>query len=282
MARAKQIGIAVLWILLYAAIGIALTIGISWAVPGWGGREWFVARSGAYEVIGFGVATYVVGRLLNQMSWERMGWRGRGRGVTLRLGRGILGGAIMAAAAIVLALLVGGSRLARTADASRWASVALPLAIGLVLAALGEELMTRGYPLRRLADATGPAAATAVLALIFGLLHVRNPSATLLSTVNVALAGVWLSFAYFSAGGMALAWGLHFGWNAGLSLAFDAPVSGYSFLIPGVEYTPGARAWIAGGAFGPEGGIVTTLVLVAGTAAILGKRARAPRSWLTA
>ena len=42
-------------------------------------------------------------------------------------------------------------------------------------------------------------------------------------------------------------------------------MSGYSFLVPVVEYTPGAHAWVDGGAFGPEGGIVATLALLAGT-----------------
>ena len=119
-----------------------------------------------------------------------------------------------------------------------------------------------------------------ILALLFGIAHARNPSATVFSTVNVALAAVWLSFAFFSAGGMALAWGLHFGWNAGLAILFDAPVSGYAFQVPVVEYTPGWHAWVDGGPFGPEGGIVTTIVLIAGTLAVIGARVKQPRTWL--
>ena len=104
-----------------------------------------------------------------------------------------------------------------------------------------------------------------LLAVLFGLLHAKNPNATVFSSVNVALAAIWLSIAFFSSGGMPLAWGAHFGWNAGLAILFDAPVSGYSFQVPVVEYTPGAHAWVDGAAFGPEGGIVATLALLAGT-----------------
>jgi len=93
---------------------------------------------------------------------------------------------------------------------------------------------------------------------------------------------VWLSFAFFSSGGMGLAWGLHFGWNAGLALLFDAPVSGHAFHLPAVEYAPGARFWVGGGAFGPEGGLVATIAIVAGTLAVLGPRVRRPREWLVA
>ena len=89
-----------------------------------------------------------------------------------------------------------------------------------------------------------------------------------------------LAVAFFSYGGMGYAWGLHFGWNAGLALLFDAPVSGYRFQVPAVEYSPGRHAWVDGGAFGPEGGIVATIVLTAGTLAVIGSRFTQPRTWL--
>jgi hypothetical protein len=47
-----------------------------------------------------------------------------------------------------------------------------------------------------------------------------------------------------------------------------------------VLYRPGAHAWIDGGAFGPEGGIVATVVICAGIAAVVGPRVAAPRLWL--
>jgi len=279
-ADVKRVGIALAWVVLYAAIGLGLTIGISNLVPGWGGAWWFVFRNGAYEVIGFVIATVVVGKLLNKYSWDRMGWHTQPGGLVPRLFRGIGLGALMAMLAIGLAFVFDHTRVHRTNDWVYWPRVALPLGLGLLLAALGEELMFRGYPLRRLADAIGALPAMLVLALLFGVAHARNDQATFFSTVNVALAAVWLSFAFFSHGGMALAWGLHFGWNAGLSILFDAPVSGYTFQVPAVEYTPGRHAWVDGGPFGPEGGIVATIVLVAGTLAVIGARWKQPRTWL--
>jgi membrane protease YdiL (CAAX protease family) len=140
--------------------------------------------------------------------------------------------------------------------------------------------MWRGYPLRRLADAIGPGAATVLTAIVFGAAHLSNPGTGPLSTANIMLAGVWLGVAFFSRGGMPLAWGLHFGWNAGLSLVFDAPVSGLAFDVPGVDYTPGAHAWLDGGRFGPEGGLIGTLVFAGGLLLLLGREIRRPRTWL--
>src|SRR5438094_478044 len=180
-----------------------------------------------------------------------MGWHTQPGGLMPRLLRGIGLGALMAMLATGLAFVIDRATVRYTGDWSLWPRVVLPLAIGLVLAALGEELMFRGYPLRRLADAIGPLPAMLILAVLFGLAHAGNDNATVFSTVNVALAAIWLSFAFFSTGGMALAWGLHFGWNAGLSILFDAPVSGNTFLVPAVEYTPGRHAWVDGGSSGP-------------------------------
>ena len=268
-ADGKRVGIALGWVVLFAAIAIGATIGISQLVPGWGGEEWFVTRNGIYEVCGFGLATVVVGRLLNNYSWPEMGWR-KASFPRVFVGAGL--GALMAAVAIGLTVVLDGARVHVTGEWSLWPRVALPLILGLVFAALGEELGFRGYPLRRLANAIGVLPAMLLLAVLFGLLHAQNPSATVFSTVNVALAAIWLSFAFFSSGGMPLAWGAHFGWNAGLAILFDAPVSGYNFHVPVVEYTPGGHAWIDGGAFGPEGGIVATVALVAGIVYLLTRK----------
>ncbi len=268
-AAVKRIAITIGWIALFTGIAVGVTIGLSELVPGWGGRDWFVARTGACEAIGFGLATLIVGRWLKDLSWAQLGWRGAAS-PNLFVGVGL--GALMAAVAVGLAVLLDGARVHGTGDWSLWPRVALPLAVGLVLAALGEELAFRGFPLRRLADAFGVLPAILFLAFLFGLAHARNPNATVLSTVNVALAAIWLSIAFFSSGGMWLAWGAHFGWNAGLSILFDAPVSGYSFQVPVVEYTPGPHAWVDGGAFGPEGGIVATIALVAGVLYLLTRK----------
>ena len=268
-AGLKQLGIALAWLVLFAVVSVGVIIGLAEAVPDWGGSTWFLARNGIFGVIGFGVATIVVGRLLNKRSWYEMGWRPR-TGVSFAHGLAL--GAAMATLAILLAVVLD-ARVSFTGDWNAWAGIALPLIVGLVFAAIGEELAFRGYPLQRLADAIGVIPAMLVVALLFGLAHTGNDNATTFAIINISLAAIWLSLAFFSAGGMGLAWGAHLGWNAGLAVLFDAPVSGFEFQVPVVEYTPGNHAWVDGGAFGPEGGVVTTIVLIAGTLYLLTRRA---------
>ncbi len=264
--RARAVARAIGWLLLFAAVGLTATVlagaAARWA-SGAAAGPWTLARDSAASVGGFVLATWLVGHVLNRRSWTLMGW-GAPRRLAQRLGIGVGVGGLMAALAVGAALALSGATL-RSDPATGFAAAAAPLGVGLLCAALAEELMFRGYPLRRLADAVGPGVATGLLALGFSAAHLANPSVSVLGAANIAIAAVWLSAAFFSTGAMPLAWGLHFGWNAGLALGFEAPVSGFTFELPLVDYAPGRHGWVDGGAFGPEGGLVGTLALVAGT-----------------
>ena len=271
-AGVKRVAINLGWIVLFAIVGGGVTMGLVKLVPAWGGDEYRVLRDVSYGLTAFIVATYVVGKLLAKESWERLGWRREGRrgaGLARPFARGIGLGVAMAVLAIVLALILDRARIGFTPDWNRWPAVVGPLVLMLLAAALNEELIFRGFPLQRLSDAIGALPAVLVLAVGFAFAHLGNDNVSSIGLVNIALAGVWLGVAFFTTGGMALAWGLHFGWNAGLGLLFDAPVSGYLFRVPVVEYAPGPHAWVDGGAFGPEGGIVATISLIAGTLYLL-------------
>jgi membrane protease YdiL (CAAX protease family) len=286
----RPLGVALVWITLYAAVSGVIAIGLTQTCALAAARSgvalpdqsspWFLAALAPCWVIGFGVATWLVGARLAKQSWTELGWRPEG-GTARALVRGCAVGAMAAALAVTLAIVPGGARLRFAHHWSAYLSVAGPVALGLLAAALAEELAFRGFPLRRLARALGPWRATGLLALLFGMVHLMNPNASVFGLVNVALAGVWLSVAFFSPGGIVLGWGLHFGWNVGLAL-LGAPVSGMRLGPPQAAYHPGPHAWFDGGAFGPEGGLVGTIAIAAGLAALVGSRLRRPQSWVAA
>lgn len=175
---------------------------------------------------------------------------------------GAASGAGLAAAVLALAV-VGGARIVIGEPLGEsYLAVALPLAAGLVLAAALEELLFRGFPLARLAEAVGPMMAAAVLSVLFAVVHIGNPDVSPVGLVNIGLASLFLSAVFFGPGGLAAAIGVHIGWNAMLALGADAPVSGLRFALPALEYFPGPRSVISGGRFGPEGGLAATAVLV--------------------
>jgi hypothetical protein len=264
-------------IALYVAAGTGLTYAFVRA------ERWIATPSHLTTVsatldAAFALATWLVGRRIAARSWGDLGWRPAG-GVLRQGARGTALGVGASALAVGLAVAVAGATIHVGSDWANELGAAGALAAGLLLAALFEELLFRGFPLRQLGDAVGRWPAALVLAIAFGTAHVWNEHAGALGIVNIALAGVWFSLAFFSPGGMALAWGIHFGWNFGLAL-LNAPVSGMSLGLSDVLYRPGAHAWIDGGAFGPEGGIVATVVICAGIAAVVGRRLPAPRLWL--
>ena len=285
----RPLGVALVWIALYAVVSGGIGLGLTqacWFAADRSGvalpdlsSPWFLAVLAPCWVAGFGVATWLVGARLAKHSWAELGWRAEG-GALRAMVRGCALGALAAALAVALAIGVGGARLRFAHHWYAYFAVAAPVALGLLAAALVEELAFRGFPLSRLGRALGAGRATIVLAVVFGVAHVMNPNASVFGIVNVALAGVWLSVAFFSPGGIVLGWGLHFGWNFGLAL-LGAPVSGMRLGPPQAAYHPGSHPWFDGGAFGPEGGLVGTIAIAAGLAALVGSRLRRPRAWVT-
>lgn len=197
--------------------------------------------------------------------WSFLGWPGARRALVWFCG-GTAFGLGMAGGALVLAMVAGSRASVAGGSMGSHVAAAVQVAILLLLAALAEELLFRGYPLRRLSVRFGKVPASVALAVLFASAHLLNPGATGLGMLNVALASLVLSAAFFTRGLLAAAWGLHFGWNAGLGLGVDAPVSGIRFELPGLEFSPGEPAWLTGGSFGPEGGVVASVVMIAALA----------------
>src|SRR5262249_56740175 len=124
-------------------------------------------------------------------------------------------------------------------------------------AALCEELMFRGLPMVVASRIIGRGTAAVLLSVLFAFAHIRNPDVTMAGIGNIVLAGIFLSLAFFSRGGMWTAFGAHLGWNLTLA-ALAAPVSGTPFDMPYIDYRMGSPAWLTGGAFGPEGGLIAS------------------------
>src|SRR2546430_16785770 len=88
-------------------------------------------------------------------------------------------------------------------------------------------------------------------------------SATPLSTANTTLAGVLFSLAYLKTRGLWLPIGLHWAWNFTMGPILSLPVSGMRFGPTLLRSQLTGAKWLTGGAYGPEGGAVTTVVCVA-------------------
>ncbi len=121
--------------------------------------------------------------------------------------------------------------------------------------------------------------ANAGQSLAFASMHAVNPNVTPLALLNIALAGAVLGWLYWSQAGLLGCWTFHALWNFTLA-ALALPVSGMMMGAP--VFPTGIRgaglAPLSGGAFGPEGSLLSTAGLAVLLAILVRRSAQRLRS----
>lgn len=191
-------------------------------------------------------------------------------GALLQYGRGLLLGALLFGGAVGLMALFGfveRQAVPLQTDQTGLAALGgvLLVALGWVVQGAGEEVLTRGWMLPVLGARARPWIGIVVVSLFFSLLHGLNPNLSVLAMVNLALFGLFAAFYALREGSL---WGicaLHSVWNWIQGNVFGFEVSGTNAgggtLFKFVETGPD---WFTGGAFGPEGGLAVSLMLLLG------------------
>jgi uncharacterized protein len=181
------------------------------------------------------------------------------RGAATELGYGALTGMLLFA--ITIGVLRAGGWYHVTGT-NAWTAMAQPLLLA-AGAAYVEELIVRGILFQKIEDMLGSWTALALTAIIFGLLHMANPHATIVAAIAIALeAGVLLGAAYLATRRLWLAIGIHFGWNFVQGGIFGVAVSGVTSngLLRGELHGP---PLLSGGSFGAEGSVIAVVACLA-------------------
>jgi len=145
-----------------------------------------------------------------------------------------------------------------------WAAAAIRVSVLLLVAALAEELIFRGYLFALLRERLGVAAALAITSVAFGYAHVSNPGASTRALLLVMLAGVFLGAMVVVFRSLYAAWMAHFAWNWTMAVLLHVPVSGLESETPDYRTTDAGPDWATGGEWGPEGGGGAAVGMVAG------------------
>lgn len=187
--------------------------------------------------------------------------------------RGFLFGALMFIGSVLILTLFG-SVAFEQGDPSKQGVAAIGgvilVLIGWVIQGGAEEVLIRGWVLPVIGARYKPWIGLLVSSLIFAVLHGLNPNFSAIASINLTLFGVFAGLYAMREGSM---WGisaLHSVWNWVQGNFFGFEVSGTKAdggtLINLMET---GQDWLTGGAFGPEGGLAVTIVLLIGMAVIL-------------
>jgi membrane protease YdiL (CAAX protease family) len=204
---------------------------------------------------------FIVLRIYERGRWADigLGWSAASR---RNLSLGVLGGVGSALVVLVVPLVVRVADLEPTPNQHfEWPSL-LFVSIILLFGAVGEEMLFRGYGFQVLVKAIGPFATILPMAVLFGVAHSPNLNFTWLALTNTFLWGVVFGYAFIRSGDLWLPIGLHFGWNWTLPL-LGANLSGFTMGVTGYSVQWKVGALWSGGAYGPEGGLLTSAIVVA-------------------
>lgn len=258
----------------FVASALLLTPAVSWVLRWIGLDE--MASEAWVSVIAVLAATAICVRWIDKRPWADV-WLDRGAARPRLLVLGFAVGAL-AIGLPILALIGGGWLRSGMSGPGSWLGASLRVSVLLVPAALTEELLTRGYILSVVRGSLGWMWAIAGTSVGFGLLHLRNPGATVESVTLVTLAGFFLAAVVYTTRSLYAAWMAHFAWNWTMAALFHVSVSGLPLEGPGYRYVDAGPDWATGGQWGPEGGLPAAVGMAGGMALLVSWRRRRSNS----
>ena len=175
--------------------------------------------------------------------------------------------------AVLLCVVTGSLQLGASANFALGTWILFGL--GYMIQGMAEEVLCRSYFMVSIARRYPMWVAVILNALFFAALHLGNSGISVLAFVNLTLFGVFASVYFIKRGNI---WGIgaiHSIWNFVQGNFYGIKVSGMESTCSVFASTVAeGRDLIHGGAFGLEGGLAVTIVLVAGTLYLLTKPAK--------
>lgn len=142
-----------------------------------------------------------------------------------------------------------------------------------LLVAVTEELALRGFVLERmLQSGMNKFCALFLSATLFSLIHIANPNFNVMAFINILLAGILLGSSYIYTRNLCFPIALHWFWNWIQGPVLGYEVSGNNFCNGMLTLRLPEANLINGGAFGFEGSIVCTALLVVGTVVVISSK----------
>lgn len=224
-------------------------------------HPWVFLLSQGGGTVGGMLITVLLWKFMNKRTLKELGFRGPIKD----LGFGLLLGALSIFIIFVLLYVTGNIEMLTTFTTPEFSIYTITFLILFILVGFFEEMFFRGYIMSTMANRGNPRWLMYVVsAIIFSLAHGMNPNVNVLGLVNIALVGVLFAYMFIATNSLWLPIGYHITWNYFQGNVFGFAVSG---LSPHGIYNvsvEGENDLLTGGAFGLEGGLLATLLIVLG------------------
>ena len=134
-----------------------------------------------------------------------------------------------------------------------------------IIQGMEEEVVCRGFLMTTLARRYSIPLAVIVNSVFFAAMHLLNPGIGILPFINLTLFGIFASLLFIKTNNIWVCSAVHSVWNLVQGNFYGISVSGNDQLSSffRTTFVDGKELW-NGGAFGLEGGLCVTIVLVLG------------------
>lgn len=205
--------------------------------------------------------TFLVWRYLNKGTITTIGFRGSIKD----LGFGLFLGAISITVIFFILLFTGNITLVNSMLEPEFTVYTITFLLMFILVGIFEEMFFRGYVMSTMASRGNQKWMIYVVsALLFSIVHGTNPNVSILGLINIALVGILFAYMFDVTNSLWLPIGYHITWNYFQGNVFGFAVSGTTpYGIYHVKTSTGNEL-LTGGAFGLEGGLLATILIILG------------------
>ncbi|MBI3447381.1 MAG: CPBP family intramembrane metalloprotease [Acidobacteria bacterium] len=233
----------------------------------------------AFSALGLVVLGWV--RFIERRPFATIGLAGDGRAKSFL--RGLAVGAAMSFAVVAAIWMAGGLEAGGYARA--FGSPIALIQIGLLLPCFAlqssaEEIVFRGWLLSAIARKLNVPLAVVLTSGIFTFLH-YSPHQHWLVILSSFLFSAFTCAWALKTDNIWAVMGWHSAWNWLIAIGFELPLTGMDVKMPAllVKLIPIGPAYLTGGAQGPEGSYLCSVILAAGSAFLISRvRMRSPSS----
>ena len=172
---------------------------------------------------------------------------------------GLLFGTIAISVVAIILLLMGNVRLVNSLSKPQLSVALLEGLILFIFVGFGEEILGRAYIMSVLKQTRNKWFVLIISSVIFAILHLGNNGISILAFINLFLVGLLFGYMFMKSKNIWMPIGYHITWNYFQGYIWGFQVSGITtsglYKIENIN-----NNIINGGLFGPEGGLIVTIV----------------------